>query len=194
MLERTRVSAIFSGIIQVTMGRPPTNLSARFDVIEENCKAQPFLRLAVTARDFISVASLVSDIREEPEFQKTFNRLIGLMVRFYGAVEDAYEMGLLIGIDESTKSAPRELRELDRALENQERRTGCLGTVCRLAVAAGCLVGIRRFPNYASPWVQTFDLLLQVPILATLFKDIDLAKWEPLRGEAEKRFAALAPR
>jgi hypothetical protein len=174
------------------MHRTSTNLSAKFDAIEANCKPQSFLRLAVTARNFISVASLLSDIREESEFQRTFNRLIGLMVRFYGAFEDAYEMGLLVSVDESTKSAPRELRDLDRALANQERRTGCLGAVCRLAEAVACLVGIRRFPNYASPWVHTFALLLQVPILATLFQDIDLAKWAPLRGEAEKRFAALA--
>ena len=175
------------------MDRTPTNLSAKFDAIEETCRAaQPFVRLAVTARDFISVASLLSDIREESEFQKTFSRFVGLMFRFYGGFQDAYDMGLLTSVDESIRPAPRDLRELDKALENQDRRIGCLATVCRLAEAAACLIGIRRFPNLAHPWTQTFELLLEEPVLATLFRDIDLAKWAPLRGEAGKQFAALA--
>ena len=101
-------------------------------------------------------------------------------------------MGLLTSVDESTRSAPRELRGLDKALENQDRRIGCLATVCRLAEASASLIGIRRFPNLAHPWTQTFELLLEEPVLATLFRDIDLAKWAPLRGEAGKQFAALA--
>ncbi len=174
------------------MHRTSTNLSAKFDAIEENCKPQPFLRLAVTARDFVSVAGLLSDLREESEFEKTFSRLIALMVRFYCAFQQAHDMGLLINVDESTKSAPRELRELDRALENQQRRIQCVVAVCRSAEAAACLVGVRRFPNYHFPWTQTFELLLEEPILAPLFQDVDLAKWAPLKGEAERRFAALA--
>lgn len=174
------------------MDRTSTNLSAKFDAIEENCKVQPFLQLAITARNFISAASLLRHIHEESEFHKTFNRFIGLMVRFYGAFQDAYDMGLLIGVDEITKSAPTQLRKLDRALENQQRRIRCLVAVCQLANATACLIGIGRFPNFASPWAQMFGLLLEEPTLATLFQDIDLAKWAPLRGEAGKQFATLA--
>jgi hypothetical protein len=101
-------------------------------------------------------------------------------------------MGLLVNVDESTKPAPRELRELDKALENQQRRVECVVAVCRLAQATSCLVGIGRFPNYHYPWTQTFELLLEQPILAALFQDIDLAKWAPSKGEAQKRLAALA--
>lgn len=101
-------------------------------------------------------------------------------------------MAVATNVDESTKSAPRELRELDKALENQDRRVGCLVAVCQLADAAACLVGIRRFPNYHYPWTQMFELLLEEPVLAALFQDIDLAKWAPSKGEAQRRFAALA--
>jgi len=163
------------------MHQTSTNLITKFDTLEANCKPQPFLRLAVAARDFISAASLLSSLQQESEFDKAFSRLIALMVRFYCAFQDAYEMGLLINIDESTKSGPRELRELDRALENQHRRIACLVAVCRLAEATACLVGIRRFPNYHYPWTQTFELLLEEPILAALFQDIDLTKWRPAK-------------
>jgi hypothetical protein len=103
---------------------------------------------------------LLSDIRDESEFYKAFSRFVGLLVRFYGAFAQAYDMGLFIDVDEKTKPAPRELRELDRALEHQQRRAECIETVCRLAQAASFLVGIRRFPNYYYPWTQIFELLL----------------------------------
>jgi hypothetical protein len=101
-------------------------------------------------------------------------------------------MGLLITVDETTRSSPRELRELDRALENQDHRLACIVAVCRLAEATACLVGIRNFPNYHFPWVQIFELLLECPIFAALFQDIDLAKWEAIKRDYEKCFASLA--
>jgi|HubBroStandDraft_6_1064221.scaffolds.fasta_scaffold529876_2 hypothetical protein len=91
-------------------------------------------------------------------------------------------MGLLANIDEITKPGPRELRELDRALEDHDRGIGgieCLAAVCKLAQATSCLVGIHRFPNFRLPWTTTFDLLLEQPVFAALFQGVDLAKWTP---------------
>jgi hypothetical protein len=174
------------------MRQTSADFTAKFDVIADNCKPQTFLRLAITAKDFISVASLLSNLHDESEFDKAFSRFVSLMVRFYSAFQQAYDMGLLIDVDETTKSSPRELRELDKALENEHHRIACIVAVCRLAEATACLVGIRKFPNYHFPWTQMFELLLEDPIFAALFRDVDIAKWKAIKGDSEKVFAALA--
>jgi|HubBroStandDraft_6_1064221.scaffolds.fasta_scaffold119269_3 hypothetical protein len=169
-----------------------TNLIAKFQAIEENCKPQPFLQLAITAKNFISVASLLSDIHDQSEFKKAFDRFVTLLVGFHGAFQQAYDMKLLVDVDESAQSAPRDLRSLDRALATQHRRLECIAVVCRGAEAAACLVGVRRFPNLYSPWCQMFGLLLERPIFASVFQDIDLAKWYRIPAERERLSIRLA--
>jgi hypothetical protein len=180
------VLTIISGIIYMAMHRTSTNLTAKFQAIEENLKPQPFLQLAITAKNFISVASLLSDIHDESEFRKAFDRFVTLLVGFHGAFQQAYDMKLLVDVDESTQSAPRDLRALDRALATQHRRVECVTVVCRGAEAAACLVGVRRFPNLYLPWTQMFGLLLERPLFAFVFQDVDLAKWYRIPAERER--------
>jgi hypothetical protein len=61
---------IISGIIQMTMHQNSASIVAKFDTIAQHCRPQPFLRLAMTAKDFISVAGLLSDLHDEFEFEK----------------------------------------------------------------------------------------------------------------------------
>jgi hypothetical protein len=172
--------------------RTYADLTPRLDEIAEDCKPQPFLRLAATARDFVSVASSLRDLEDVLEFEKAFSQIMGLLVRFYAAFQQAHDMGLLASIDETTRSSPRELRELDRALEYPARRISCLLAVCQLALATATLIGMRRFPSYYFPWTHMFALLFEQPALAALFQGVDLAKWESIKEEPGERFAALA--
>jgi hypothetical protein len=177
---------------RIPMLRTYTDVAPKLDAIADNCKPQSFLGLAATARDFITVASWLNDVRDESEFEKAFSRLVGLLTRFYSAVQQAHDMGLLASVDESTRSSPRELRELDKALEYPGRRIRCLVAVCHLAQATATLIGTRRFPSYYFPWTLMFALLLDQPALAGIFHEVDLAKWRPMKNEPGERFAAMA--
>lgn len=145
----------------------------KFERVGDNCRPEPFLDAAITAKGFISLAAALSDVQDESQFESFFAWFIHLLFRFYGSFQQAFDMGLFASVDEITRPSPQELRKLDRALENEHHRIACIVAVCRLAEAAACLVGIRRFPNYYFPWTQTFSLLLEDPRFAALFRDID---------------------
>ena len=168
------------------------DLEPKLDAIADKCRPQLFLGFASTARDFISIASSLCRFEDEWEFEKAFSRLVGLFVQFHASLHQAFDMGLLVSVDETTRPSSRELRELDRALEHPDRRFWCLITVSQLAQATACLIGTRRFPAYAPPWPIMFHLLFDEPALAGIFQGVDLAKWVPLRGDAEERFARMA--
>lgn len=176
------------------MARAFANLAAKLDAVAQNCEPQGFLQLVLTAKDFISAASLLSDIRDESEFLQAFSRFLILMFRFHSAFQQAYDMNLLVDVDDTTQSAPRDLRALDKALATAHRRVECVAIVCRSAEAAACLIGIRRFPNLFLPWTQMFALVMDRPIFAAVFRDVDLGRWNRTYAELETRSAALAER
>ena len=167
-------------------------LDAKFDAIVQNLEPRGFLQLAITAKAFIAVAGLLMDIYDEADFQRAFSRFVLLMLRFHATFQQAFDMNLLIEVDETTLSAPRDLRALDRALATSHRRVECIAIVCRSAEAAACLIGVRRFPNLVLAWGQMFELVLDRPIFAPIFRDIDLAKWSHITEESDRMRAALA--
>ena len=184
--------AAFRLLYKFKMIRTYADLDPKFDAIWENCKPRPFLQLAATGRNLVAAASWLNDVRDELEFEKAFNRFGGLLVRFIASSQQAYDMGLFAGVDESTRSSPRELRDLDRALAYPSHRISCLVAVRQLAEATACFIGTRRFPSYYLPWPHMFHLLFEQPVLAGIFHGVDLTKWAPMRREPNQRFTALA--